>query len=312
MSKLLATGAIAALLVASQTALGDSANLGGAPDLCKQVRITEVDLVTQPDGLVAVPAEIDDKPILLAVDTGAIHTVISSRVADDLKLPRDMSNDVYETVGGLPVYRMAYSHSFKLGTMATGRVGLLVAAPSAFPIDTDGVFGPDGMKNYDVEIDYARNKFSLFSQDHCPGRVVYWTHTPYAQVPMHVDKDSHVTVPLHLDGKPLTALIDTGAERSFMTQSVARDVFGIGPDKLVKSADVSLNGTAPTTVYHYAFTALALEGISVRNPDIDILPDSSVGRGGPQMVIGASVLRQLHLYLAYREQMLYATPAEAQ
>jgi predicted aspartyl protease len=308
MSKRTARCAAFALVLASQAAIADP------PDPCKQTRITEVDLVTQPDGLVAVPAQIDDLPILLAVDTGAIHTVISSRIADDLKLPRDMSNDVYETVGGLPVYRMAYSHSFKLGTMATGRVGLLVAAPSAFPVDTDGVFGPDGMKNYDVEIDYAHNKFSLFSQDHCPGRVVYWTHTPYAQVPMHVDKDAHVTVPITLDGKSLTALIDTGAERSFMTQSVARDIFGIALDNpaLVKSGDVSFNGTAPATVYHYPFAALALEGIAVRRPDIDIIPDESVGRGGPQLVVGASVLRQLHLYLAYREQVLYATPAEAQ
>ena len=282
------------------------------PDPCKQVRITEVDLVTQPDGLVAVPAAIDDHPIMLAVDTGAIHTVISSRIADDLKLSRDMSSDIYEVVGGLPVYRMAYSHSFKLGTLAAGRVGLLVASPSAFPIDTDGVFGPDGMKNYDVEIDYAHSKFALFSQDHCPGRVVYWTHTPYAQVPMRVDKDAHVTVPILLDGKPLTALIDTGAERSFMTQSVARDTFGIDLGALTKSAEVSLNGAAPTTVYHHDFTSLALEGITVRHPDIDILPDEAVGRGGPQLVVGASVLRQLHLYLAYREQMLYATPAEAQ
>jgi predicted aspartyl protease len=283
----------------------------GAP--CHQTRVAALDLTTESDGLVAVPVAIDDRTFMLAVDTGAIHTVISSRVADDLQLERDLSAQVYEMVGGVPIYQIAYSHSFKVGSMTTGRVGFLVAPSRALHVDTDGLFGPDAMNNYDVEIDYAHGHFNLFSQDHCPGQVVYWTRGAYAQVPMHVDENWHISVPLTMDGKPLTAFLDTGAERSIMTLGVAREVFGITPNSpgMEVKTNVSINGTRPTTIYRYPFASLNLEGMAVQHPDIDIMPDEALGKGAPQLIVGAGVLRQLHLYIAYKEQMLYATPAEA-
>jgi predicted aspartyl protease len=283
----------------------------GAP--CHQTRVAALDLTTEPSGQVAIPISIDDHPYMLAVDTGAIHTVITSRVADELQLERDLSAQVYELAGGVPIYQVAYSHSFKVGTMAAGRVGLLVTPPTSLNYDTDGLFGPDAMNNYDVEIDYAHDRFNLFSQDHCPGQVVYWTRGSYAQVPMHVDENWHISVPLTMDGKPLNAFIDTGADRSFMTLGTVRDLYGLTPNSpgMEKRENVSINGTRPTTIYHYPFGVLNIEGIAVQHPDIDIMPDSALGKGAPPLVVGANVLRQLHLYIAYKEQMLYATPAEA-
>jgi predicted aspartyl protease len=281
---------------------------------CQQVRIAGVDMVTEADGLVAVPVLVDDTQVMLTVDTGAIHTAISSRLADTLGLDRNLSSQSEAMVGGVAIAQMAYAHSLKMGPMATGRVGVMVAPSQALNADTDGLFGPDVMDNYDVEIDYAHGRFALFSQDHCPGQVVYWTHEPYARVPMHVDESAHISVPVTLDGKPVTAFIDTGAERSIMTLGVARSLFGIvpGDPRVTKRENVSINDTAPTTIYHYPFAALALEGITVQHPDIDIMPDSVFGEGGgPQLIVGAGVLRQLHLYLAYKEQVLYATPAES-
>ncbi|MGH6873328.1 MAG: aspartyl protease family protein [Rhizomicrobium sp.] len=307
LAALFACGAYAASIVPAD----DPAAPAGAA--CRQTRIVGLDMETESDGLIAVPVEIDDKPVMLAVDTGAIHTVISSRIADELQLQRDVSAQVYEMVGGVPIYQMAYTHSFRMGQLATGRVGFLVAPSGALHLDTDGLFGPDAMNNYDVEIDYAHGRFGLFSQDHCPGQVVYWTHDAYAKVPMHVDDSWHISVPITMDGRPMTAFIDTGAERSIMTLSTAKDLFGITPDTpgMTRRDDVSVNGTAPTSIYHYPFQSLNLEGIAVQHPDIDIMQDSALGKDGPQLIVGAGVLRQLHLYLAYKEQTLYATPAEA-
>jgi predicted aspartyl protease len=305
--------ALAGAFACAAYAAGDAPTDAPGGGACQQTRVFAADMTTEPDGLVAVPALIDDRPVMLAVDTGAVHTVISSRIADELQLERDRSSEIYEMVGGVPIYQMAYTHSFKMGLLSTGRVGFLVAPSSALHVDTDGLFGPDAMNNYDVEIDYAHSRFGLFSQDHCPGQVVYWTRDPYARVPMHVDDNWHISVPITLDGKPVTAFIDTGAERSIMTLSAARELFGITPQSpgVTRRDDVSVNGTAPTTIYRYPFHSLMLEGIAVDHPDIDIMQDSALGPGAPQLIVGGGVLRQLHLYLAYKEQMLYATPAEA-
>jgi hypothetical protein len=50
----------------------------------------------------------------------------------------------------------------------------------------------------------------------------------------------------------------------------------------------------------------------VKNPAFVLMPQSVAKvRGLPDMIIGIGILRQLHLYIAYRERKLYATPASA-
>jgi hypothetical protein len=77
---------------------------------------------------------------------------------------------------------------------------------------------------------------------------------------------------------------------------------------------VSINGAPITQIYRYPFSTLALQGVTVNNPEIDLVPQSAFFRDGrgPQLLLGIGVLRQLHIYVAYDEQVLYVTPAEAQ
>jgi predicted aspartyl protease len=169
------------------------------------------------------------------------------------------------------------------------------------------------MKAFDIEFDFAHARFNMFSQDHCPNAVVYWTKGAYAQVPMHVDDSWHISVPITLDGKTLTAVIDSGADRSTMSLETLETVLGIDvhDPKLKKVGATSINGTARTTLYRYPFGTLSFEGVTVQNPDIEVIPGETYGAHNPDLIIGINVLRQLRLYIAYKEQMLYLTPAEA-
>jgi predicted aspartyl protease len=45
----------------------------------------------------------------------------------------------------------------------------------------DGVLAADLLSHFDVEMDFAAHRLALYSQDHCPGQVVYWT-TPSVAV----------------------------------------------------------------------------------------------------------------------------------
>ena len=51
-----------------------------------------------------------------------------------------------------------------------------------------------------MDIDLAHNKLSLFTQNHCRGKVVYWTTSGYIVLPMDLDQDKHIEVPVVLDG----------------------------------------------------------------------------------------------------------------
>src|ERR1051326_2405501 len=313
---MLAAAALALLPLAARGDPPASPPATGAPPAqqCPLLLTASLPMRTEPDGEIAVPASVDGRAIQLAVDTGDIHTVLSGAIANELQLERSISAEFYELMGGVPLYELAYAHSFKLGNLAAGRFGFLVAPPSALHTDTGGLLGPDVMSHYDVEFDFAHAKFDLFPQEHCPGPGFYWTSGAYVQAPIHVDKFWHVSTSVALDGKPITALIDSGADRSTMSLAMAKSLFGIEESNpaMQKMEGVSVNGTADTAMYRYPFAKLTLEGVEVRNPDIDLLPESVYGKGAPDLVLGVSILRQLRLYIAYKEQVLYATPAEAQ
>src|SRR5450432_2602708 len=53
---------------------------------CKLLQLTSLELTTEPDGLVSVPATIDGLNGLMAVDTGGINSVIGQSVVNRLGL----------------------------------------------------------------------------------------------------------------------------------------------------------------------------------------------------------------------------------
>ena len=73
--------------------------------------------------------------------------------------------------------------------------------------------------------------------------------------------------------------------------------------------------SAAAPIYDFPFGMLNFEGIAIRNPKIHLIPGQNFdphGRDDTSVILGMSVLRQLHLYVAYDEQKLYLTAAEAQ
>ena len=49
----------------------------------------------------------------------------------------------------------------------------------------------------------------------------------------------------------------------------------------------------------------------MNNPDLVLVPDqlSRQPDEAPKILLGVNVLRQLHMYVAYKERKLYVTPA---
>lgn len=68
-------------------------------------------------------------------------------------------------------------------------------------------------------------------------------------------------------------------------------------------------------MYKFPFGALAFNGVQVTNPQIILIPREHFARrnrnANVNLILGASVLRQLHLYIDYPGKMVYLTSAEA-
>jgi predicted aspartyl protease len=284
-------GAVLALLAFSGTSAAQM------QENCQLVQLASLEIGTDASGGVYVPMSIGGKDYNMLVDTGGIYGTLNAGIATDLKLPRhpiDMFRMRMNMIDGKRLDQYVTLDSVQLGKMSADKVSLVLMPGDRLPDQIAGTLSPDVLHNYDVEFDFADAKMNLFSQDHCEGRVVYWTHEPFAQIPMRLDEYWHIVFPVILDGQHLTATLDTGSSRSIISVKAASDLFGWtdGGDKKP------------------VFKSLTIQGVTINNPDVIVIPSSHMGTGD-QMIVGMDVLRRLRLYIAYKEQTLYVTGAGA-
>jgi predicted aspartyl protease len=283
-----------------------------APPSCSLARFASLPMRTAPDGTVSIPVALDGHPVQMEVDTGSIVSSMAMDRAREFGLKMRPAPAILYFMNNVPMALTSMLETVQLEQATAHDVMFYLSPPRLFSPDVSGLFGPDFMRNYDVDFDFAGGNFSLFMPNTCAAAPVYWTREPYAELPLAVAHNGHISAHATLDGAALDVEIDTGSPRSTMGLGQAKDIFGWRDDdpRLVKRRSERMNGGAEIPVYHYPFAALTFEGIQVNNPDIDLVPDKSLGRGSPA-IIGMSILRQLHVYIGYTAGKLYLTAAEA-
>jgi predicted aspartyl protease len=285
------------------------AGSASAADNCVLRQLLKLDMTTVPDGRVSVPMTVSGRPLNMLIDTGGLFSMLTPPTVKTLDLrPQFLPSAHITQYGGLTVDHYVVAHDVLLGSIKADKFDFLVMPEQRHPLGIDGLIAPDIMRSYDADFDFANAAFRLFSSDHCEGNVVYWTHDPYGAVEFRLNQFGQITVPIMLDGHEIRATIDTGAYHSVASLETVEDALGIDE----KNPDLRpVPGAVPR--YRYPLKTLSLQSITVNNPDVILIPDSQSRQpaGAPQMLLGINVLKQLHLYFAYREHTLYVTPAAA-
>jgi hypothetical protein len=318
------------------------ASTGAAAQDCTLKQMASLDMTMLPDGTFAVPVSINGATLQLAVVTGGIFTKISAEAAAKLGLAEVQSG--YEIYGGRGKLKLtsATAKSFKVGNNEARYFHLAVVhgapevadQPSGDSPTIDGELAPDFLSLFDIEIDMAKKKMNLFSQDHCPGKVVYWTQSGYAELPFRftsgtISVTPHIQLQMTLDGHEISAALNTGSPGSWIGKTSAAQLYGVDDTSpgVVKSPIASDD----FPVYRKQFGLLTLGGLTVQNPQVDIDPGKSgdsfrmvhseksrddpiyginlVGTEG--FSLGMNVLGKLHFYIAYKEKKIYLTAADA-
>ncbi len=300
---------------------------------CRLMRIASFDLKANANALVVVPVTLNGTPEKFLLDTGGVASTVSPAVVDALKLGThglSRYTEVYAADGSM-FTRYTTVDRMGIGAVAAPNVKLLVQ-PDSTRVGIEnfrGTLAPDMLRNFDLDFDFAGGKLNLFSPDHCKGKVVYWARA-YAAVPFSLVRGSeHILVPVTLDGHRFTAVVDTGASDTVLRAGAGRSYFDLDPGE--PGIEPMPGASADALIrYRKRFQRLDLEGISVKNPMIAIMPDdeekafwkrhSSKSERDPvyglqfnpePIVLGMNVLTKLHLYIAYGEKTLYVTAADA-
>ncbi len=290
-----------------------------ADDDCKLKRVAALDIKVGAGQRVEVPAQIGGQPLSLIVDTGSAHSMIAERTANALGLRQlPFPESSVSMWGGARITRYVVVDSLQIGRLLVGRSELFVIPNQYMSPDSDGLLGADLMSRFDVDFDFGNGKLNFFSQDHCSGKVVYWTTdvSNLAIVPFHRTPANamfygldfkKILLTVTVDGKEFRAALDTGAHGTSMNLSDAESEFDLTPES--PGMEKARGGRS----YRYRFKTMSFGGVAVNNPEIVLDPYAvnKMSGNAPTMLIGMNVLRQLHLYVAYREEKLYISPATA-
>jgi predicted aspartyl protease len=279
---------------------------------CQLILLASLDTETMPTGDIAVNMTLNGKPRELEVDTGSYNSSITREAAAELGVQQLYTANGGAFLNDVSIDRYGFLDSLSFGAIhTTGKWAILITPDKVVPSTISGLLGPDIMKNYDVEMDFFRGKLNFFARSKCPDPV-YWSNA-YAKMAMRIDRNQHISVQAKLDGKPVTVVLDTGSTNSIMNRDFAHDLFDWSENdpriKLVREND-NINGGSATSVYTFPFQTLAFESVTVNNPKISMVPKEHFMQD-KSIVLGLNVLRQLHFFIAYQDDTLYITPAEA-
>jgi len=281
-------------------------------ETCQLKQLASFPIYDDPSGTVRVPVHLNGKKdTVLALDTGAFFSTLHENVVKELGLETKKTSLSLVAAGGGVLKQLVVADTLQLGNMVGKKAEFFVAGDSSsVDRDVNGLFGADFLSNYDVDLDFGQMKAGLFSQDHCEGKVVYWSPS-YVEEDIHITRSHHVVVNVKIDGHKLRAMLDTGAGDSILQATNASHYF----DRKIGDPGVTEHGFAVAADgnrlkrYETRFDTLEFAGITFRNPQIVIQPDV-MPLDDADMILGMHQLRQLHLYIAYDEEKLYATPLD--
>ena len=234
---------------------------------------------------------------VLILDTGAEATVISTKAADRLQLPRSM---VYPrrlhgldggVVGGvveLPGLAAAGTPLPSLGALV-GPIDL----PKIGGVVPDGLLGADILSDYDVDLDLAGNRVELSCSRVAPS----WAR-PYSTIAANRSVHNRLFFWSTLDGKRVATIIDTGAQHSVVdTQAaLAADAHsGASAGQPITSLR-GIAGAGGMKARPYSFRELVIGGEKQSNPTLLI---ASLGLEDADLILGADFLRTHAVRLSY-------------
>ena len=301
---------------------------------CRLTKVTSYDLVLDDRGRPTISFTVADKNLPMLVDTASPLSTLSDETAKSLSLPRTAMRSIrtYDGRSNVPPfdadgnrYRfLATAPTIAIGSVTNKNADFVIAPGSDFGASNAGAVGFDVLRNFDLDFDFANRRLNLFLPEHCPGQAVYWTREGVTQVPFRLDMVGRPQFYSTLDKNDVETVLDTGSAVSHISEPVALETFNV--DRLSSGTEPATEGGKPS--FRHRFSTLSVGGVTISNPTLYLRPDDLARRmhqdaqsplrdpsGGiphvPQLTLGMSELKALHIFVSSKERLIYITAADA-
>jgi hypothetical protein len=294
---------------------------------CQLHQLASLNLKFTKGGGVLVPVTIGKTDVYMYLEIGSPFSGVSPHAVDRFALPKteiakglDISTDTKR------IQHYATAADFTLGGILYPSENFLILPEFQISATFEseeiiGMLGIDLLWKMDLELDLAHLKLNLYEPSRCSGRVVYWA-AQYDIVPLLRDAFGDFYFPMELDGRKLEATLSTDRSISTLSTDVTKRVYGFDKDSPGVESETDESGK---TIAQYRAMKLTAAGLSVTDEKVKLIDppahgtcrlarkNDAIGYTGClyryPLKLGSDVLKNLHIYIATKENLMYFTAA---
>lgn len=266
---------------------------------------------------------INGTPMRILVDTGAQQTILWRDLVERLDLRMTQVNGLMMYgVGGATRPKAARVEELRIGDHVVKDGRWLVAGEQALGNAEIGMLlGYDVFSKFDIEVDLADGKMAFYAPQDCDRvALAHWSPQQFMLADLN-DTKGRAEITVLLNGKPVKAILDTGASTTVIDADAARrlGVTEDSPDVVEAGASVGI-GKKVVRNHVATFETLQIGDEMIRNPKLRIVPMHRYSRYQPrfsrlnvqvedlpQMLIGADWFLAHRVLISNSQRLVYFT-----
>ena len=254
----------------------------------------------------AIDAELNGQPTSLIFDTGAATSVLTNRAVERLGL--QINRPFFGAINGIGGSRSASlveADTFSIRNLH-GRDFLFLASNifGDHARGADGLLSTDFLSRYDIDLDLPGHRIDFFkATGNCGRPTVALTGNVYAVPLLRDGADRRPRVEVSIDGKIVTAVIDTGAPFNVLFRSVANRLgLPIASLKADRTGRIGGIGPNPVVAYRHLLQTVTIGDIAVQNMPINIADEPAPDDAA--MILGLNFISRVHLWISVSSSRL--------
>jgi len=262
---------------------------------------------TGPGLEVTTTGSINGQAAPMLVDTGAHALMLteSGAVRHGLRL-QESGREVEGVGGSAPVYTTTVKE-FAIGSARIGKTGLRVIGEHARSAPYDAIVGVPFLLQGDLEISLATKEIRMFKPVNCGHAfLAYWNRSA-SVLPFEWGFDGHRNprFTVKINGKSLSAMIDTGASITSISRLAAKELgFRADAAHARKLDDVYGVGADATARWHAVFQHIQIGQEVIENAPLSVIDHQS---SMSDIVLGTDFLRAYRVLIAMSQRKIYVS-----
>jgi clan AA aspartic protease (TIGR02281 family) len=262
---------------------------------------------TGPSLNLTIEGRIDGTPADMLIDTGSSGTILTRTATERRGLSLRSTNGRAYGIGGAARIYSAQIREFKAGPAAITNSRVRVLGDFGTAPSFEAILGAPFLLQSDLEISLATKEIKFFKPSNCDdANLAYWDENA-VQIPFRWGSSSHTNPEFKvlINGKEVTAVIDSGAATTVMTRRAAEKA-GLNMDAPGVNRTGEATGIGTRRIAHWSVTlgTLQIGRETINNADIGVI---DTGDLDVDLLLGADFLRSHRVMFAMSQRKLYFT-----